>query len=159
MAALLGAAAIVMTIPAAVDATPGRPTGHVHGKFEIKTWVETPRLEVPGGGRVIELSATDEFTGGITGHASAAEEHYIRPDGTRDFAGMIVVTGRLGGRSGSFVIRTVGTFDGNTARSRWTVVPGSATGELRGLRGTGTDMTTVADAPFVTYTLDYYLDK
>jgi hypothetical protein len=39
------------------------------------------------------------------------------------------------------------------------LVPGSGTNELRGLRGTGTDRATAADAPFVEYTLDYFFER
>jgi Protein of unknown function (DUF3224) len=60
-----------------------------------------------------------------------------RADDTAEFVGMQRVDGRLGGRSGSFVLRSAGTFDGKEARGELAVVPGSGTGELTGLQGSG----------------------
>ncbi len=123
------------------------------GTFEIRTWVETDVAALPDGAKVIHLAATNDFTGDLVGTAQAEEEHYLRPDGTRDFAGVIIVTGTLAGRTGTFVIRTTGTFDGTAARSDWQIVPDSGTGGLRGIRGSGTDVAVVAEAPHVRYTL------
>jgi hypothetical protein len=131
------------------------PAGYASGTFEIKTWVETEVTALPNGAKVIHLAATNDFTGDLIGTAQAEEEHFVRADGTRDFAGLIVVTGTLAGRTGAFVIRTTGTFDGDTARSDWQIVPDSGTGGLRGIRGSGTDVAKVAEAPHVRYTLRY----
>ena len=43
----------------------------------------------------------------------------------------------LDGRSGSFVLRLGGGFEGGAARTTWTVVEGSGTGDLAGLQGEG----------------------
>ncbi len=53
------------------------------------------------------------------------------------FSGLERVVGRIGVRSGSFVLQHNGRFEGDTARSTLSVVPGSGTGDLRGLRGAG----------------------
>src|ERR1700687_5710142 len=42
------------------------------------------------------------------------------------------------GRSGSFVLETSGSFDGTTARATWSIILGSGTNGLSGLRGSGT---------------------
>jgi hypothetical protein len=47
------------------------------------------------------------------------------------------VVGTISGRSGTFVLQTSGTFSGGVTRAEWFVVPGSATGQLAGLSGTG----------------------
>jgi hypothetical protein len=60
-----------------------------------------------------------------------------RQDATAEFVGLERVVGRLCDRSGSFVLRHQGTFQGGTATTDWFVVPGSGTGELTGLRGEG----------------------
>jgi hypothetical protein len=54
-----------------------------------------------------------------------------------EYVGLQTVTGSLVGRSGSFVLRTAGTFDGSKAEGELTVVEGSGTGELAGISGTG----------------------
>jgi len=61
-----------------------------------------------------------------------------RPDQTAEFVGLQRIVGRIEGRFGSFVLlQTEGVFDGKVATGRLTVVPGSGTGELEGLRGGG----------------------
>jgi Protein of unknown function (DUF3224) len=47
------------------------------------------------------------------------------------------IVGRIGGRTGSFVLQHVGTFDGQTAKAELLVVSGSGTGDLRELKGSG----------------------
>jgi hypothetical protein len=54
-----------------------------------------------------------------------------------EYVGLQTMTGSLAGRSGSFVLRTSGTFDGSKAVGELTVVEGSGTGELAGISGTG----------------------
>ena len=61
-----------------------------------------------------------------------------REDGSATFVGLERVVGRIGGKSGSFVLQRTGVFEGGQAKESYSVVPGSATGELRGLRGDGT---------------------
>ena len=65
------------------------------------------------------------------------------------------MVGSLAGRTGSFVLRADGTFSGGQALTNWQVVDGSATGQLRGLRGTGTAVTTSGSGG--EFTLDYEL--
>jgi uncharacterized protein DUF3224 len=60
-----------------------------------------------------------------------------RADGTADYVGLERIVGRLGGRAGSFVLRSTGAYDGSEARATFSVVHGSATGELTGLEGEG----------------------
>ena len=64
------------------------------------------------------------------------------------------VTGTLGGRSGSFVLQGVGTWEEGVARTTWTVVPGSGTGQLTGLRGEG-GIEAAGGQAEITYRLDY----
>ncbi len=67
--------------------------------------------------------------------------------------GLERVVGRLGNRWGSFVLEHSGTFEGGVAEASWSVVPGSGTGELRGLRGEGGFAS--AHAQHYPITLDY----
>ena len=54
-----------------------------------------------------------------------------------DFVGLQRFVGRLGGRSGSFVMHTQGSFDGTEAKGSLAVVDRSGTEELSGITGTG----------------------
>lgn len=58
----------------------------------------------------------------------------------------------LAGRTGTFVLATSGDHSGGVARTEVSVVPGSGTGELAGLRGAGHY---AADAMEYTMELDY----
>jgi hypothetical protein len=70
--------------------------------------------------------------------------------------GHVCLTGRLGARSGSFVVEesVKGGRDGATAT--WRIVPESCSGELRGLVGEGT-WEWKPGAEQVSYTLSYRL--
>ena len=57
--------------------------------------------------------------------------------GGATFTGFEKVVGSLGGRTGSFVLRHTGSYDGEKATAEYEVVPGSGTDELDGLSGTG----------------------
>jgi rifampin ADP-ribosylating transferase len=61
-----------------------------------------------------------------------------RIDGTAAFVGLERVVGRIGDKSGSFVLQRTGAFEGGQAKESYAVIPGSATGDLRGLTGVGT---------------------
>ena len=61
-----------------------------------------------------------------------------RSDASATFVGLERVTGRIGGKQGTFVLQRTGTFENGEAREAYSVVPGSATGELQGLKGGGT---------------------
>jgi len=77
------------------------------------------------------------FRGDIEG-VGTVEFLLMYPDSScAFFAGMQRVVGKLNGRSGSFILQTNGTYADGKAGADWFVVPGSATGELRGLHGNG----------------------
>ena len=76
-------------------------------------------------------------------------------DDRAEFVGIQVVTGTLGGKQGSFVLRSVGTFDGSKAVGELTVVDGSGTGDLSGISGTGSFTAPMGDT--ASLTLDYEL--
>lgn len=48
------------------------------------------------------------------------------------------VVGRMAGRTGNFLLQHTGRFDDGQAKESYSVIPGSATGELVGLLGDGT---------------------
>jgi len=87
--------------------------------------------------RVTTARIAQRFTGGIQAETVADMVMTYRPDGTADYVGHHRVLGRLRGRSGSFVLQANGTFDGTEARTEFEVIPGSGTGELDGIAGSG----------------------
>jgi hypothetical protein len=72
------------------------------------------------------------------------------------YVGQEVVSGTLGGKSGTFVVHHGGTQDGREHPDTFgRIVPGSATGELRGLRG---QWTSPHDQPVVTLKYHFVAD-
>jgi hypothetical protein len=114
-----------------------RTMTHAHGNFDIASWDEEPYVEIDEARKLTRATVTQRFSGDVEGDGSVQWLMFYRTDGTADFVGMQHAEGTLGGRKGSFVLETTGTFDGTKAAADWTVVPGSGTDDLEGLQGTG----------------------
>ncbi len=56
--------------------------------------------------------------------------------GAAGYVAMEIVTGTLAGRQGSFALQHFATMDANGPNLQIAVVPGSSTGELKGIAGT-----------------------
>jgi hypothetical protein len=110
---------------------------HAQGTFEIKGWEESAYEELSGDAKLTRASVAQAFTGDLEGEGSVEWLMCYREDKTADFVGLQRFVGRLGDRSGSFVMQTRGTFDGTEARGRLDVVERSGTGELAGITGSG----------------------
>jgi hypothetical protein len=74
--------------------------------------------------------------------------------GAAGYVAIEVVTGTLGGKSGSFALQHIATMDANGPKMQVIVVPGSGTDELKGIAGTFT-IKIENDKHF--YDLDYTL--
>jgi hypothetical protein len=113
-------------------------TTRATGKFKVAGWDERTYAEIEDGRKLTQASVKQAFSGDIEGDGSVEWLMCYRPDETAEFVGLQRIDGRIGERSGSFVLlQTAGVFDGKEARGELSVVPGSGTGELRGLRGEG----------------------
>jgi hypothetical protein len=110
---------------------------HAQGTFEIKGWEESAYEELSGDAKLTRASVAQAFTGDLEGEGSVEWLMCYREDKTADFVGLQRFVGRLGDRSGSFVMQTRGTFDGTEARGRLEVVERSGTDELAGITGSG----------------------
>ncbi len=76
-----------------------------------------------------------------------------RADGSARCVGLQRIDGSLGERKGSFIIEASGDFDGASSSGEWTVVEGSGTGELAGIRGAG--RFNAPGGPEASYDLDH----
>ena len=114
-----------------------RLVGLASGTFEVKSWEENPYNEVEGAVKVTRATVKQTFQGDIEGEGQVEYLMAYREDKTANFVGLQRVVGKVGGRSGAFVLELKGTYDGGKASATWSVVPGSGTGELGGLRGQG----------------------
>lgn len=108
-----------------------------NARFAIKTWDEKPYGEGQDLPRLTRAGVTKTFTGDIEGDGQVEYLMMYRSDGSATFVGLERVVGRIGGRSGTFVLQRTGVFEGGQAKESFAVIPGSGTGELRGLRGEG----------------------
>ena len=111
-------------------------TGKATGSFTIKSWDEQPFAELEGAPKLTQARVTTTYGGDLDGEGTSTL--VMAYDGAdASYAGYERVVGSLGGRSGSFVLRLAGGFEQGAARTDWTVVEGSGTGELAGLQGEG----------------------
>jgi hypothetical protein len=79
----------------------------------------------------------EEFSGGLAGTGTAEHVRVAHANGDDSFTGIERFSGTLDGRAGSFALTAEGYTTGGVVRGYWHVIPGSATGELAGLRGHG----------------------
>lgn len=78
------------------------------------------------------------YQGELVGE-STVEYLMVYPEvGDASYVGVQLFVGTLAGKSGSFVLQHRGTANQTDVADSFEVIPGSATGELAGLRGHGT---------------------
>jgi len=124
--------------------------------FKIESWNEDSYAEIEGGGKLTQASVEQSIAGDIEGTGSVRWLMCYRPDKTAEFVGLQRIVGRLGDREGSFVLlQTAGTFDGREAKGELTVVAGAVSGELEGLRGTGSFSAPREGKPSLTLEYDF----
>ncbi|TNC23176.1 DUF3224 domain-containing protein [Amycolatopsis alkalitolerans] len=120
--------------------------------FTTKSWDEAIVDGPEDGPRFAHAHCTFEYHGVIEG--TAVCDYLLYYPGEGPAPGFERITGSVEGRKGSFVIRHEVRYSRDGIRGTFTVVPGSATGELAGLTGTGT----IAGAGDpMDYTFDYKL--
>jgi len=130
-----------------------KQTANAH--FAIKGWDEKPYSEGPDQPKLSRASVTKTLTGDIQGQSESEYLMMYRSDGTATFVGLERVVGRLAGKSGSFVLQRTGVFEDGQAKESYSVIPGSATEDLRGLSGEG--RSSVGHGMEHPFTLDYEL--
>jgi hypothetical protein len=106
---------------------------HAHGTFTVKIQPSTP-APAEGLGR---FSIDKQIHGGL--EATSKGEMLSGGDPKQGAAGYVaieLVTGSLAGKHGSFALQHSATMDQNGHNMTVIVVPGSGTGELKGIAGT-----------------------
>ncbi len=106
-------------------------------KFKIISWDEEPFDEPADGPKLTRAHVKKTFHGDLTGTGNLMYVMAYLDGGVASFSGFEKVVGSLGGRTGSFVLRHMGSYDGEKATAECEVVLGSGTDELAGLSGTG----------------------
>jgi hypothetical protein len=110
-------------------------THHAHGTFTVSVKPLTPP-PAEGLGR---FSIDKDIHGDL--EATTKGEMFSGGDPKQGVAGYVaieVVTGSLAGRHGSFALQHSATMDKSGLKMTVIVVPGSGTGELKGIAGTFT---------------------
>lgn len=108
-----------------------------NARFAIKSWDEKPFSEGQGLPKLTRAAVSKTFSGDIEGDGQVEYLMMYRTDGTASIVGLERVVGTIGGKTGSFVLQRTGVFEGGQAKESYSVIPGSATGQLQGLVGEG----------------------
>ena len=116
-------------------------TTQAKGTFEFKAWDEKTwdgkTARDVHGAKLTHARIVNSYHGDIEGESTSQILMVYDESDHAVYSGLEQITGKLGGKAGSFVLQMTGKFDGAAASGDWTVVPGSGTGELTVLRGTG----------------------
>lgn len=113
---------------------------HARAHAEVRITVrssETRPFDEAEGPALMEVRIVETFTGDIEGESTVRALQTLREDKSASMVSTQRVSGSVGGRRGSFVLQGSETIAHGEIRASWTVVPGSGTGELAGLRGEG----------------------
>lgn len=128
-------------------------THHAHGTFTVKIQPLTP----PPAEGLSRFSIDKQIHGDL--EATTQGEMFSGGDPKQGEAGYVaieVVTGTLNGKHGSFALQQMATMDKNGPKMSVVVVPGSGTGELKGIEGA---FTIHIDKGLHSYDLDYTLPE
>jgi hypothetical protein len=89
------------------------------------------------GPALVEIRLTETFEGDIEAESPVRALQVLYEDKSAYQVSMQRLRGKLGGREGTFVLQGSEIVRNGSIKATWSVVPGSGTGELAGLRGDG----------------------
>ena len=109
-------------------------TTRASGTFEVRL---SPQVDGEAGGACVGRMLIDKRFAGDLEATSKGQMLAVRTstEGSAGYVALELVTGKLGGRTGTFVLQHTGTMERGAQRLSVTVVPDSGTGELVGLDG------------------------
>lgn len=105
--------------------------------FSVEGWDEKTFTEGEDALKLTHTTVAKTFSGDLEGKGTLRYLMFYGPGEQTRVVGLERVTGKLGGKSGSFVLEHDGGDDGSEARAKVSILPGSGTGELAGLSGSG----------------------
>jgi len=145
---------VALLAPVALAQQKEKPmTHHAHGTFTVDMKPLTP---APAEG-LSRFSIDKQIHGDL--EATTKGEMFSGGDyklGAAGYVAIEVVTGTLAGKHGSFALQQMATMDASGRAINVVVVPGSGTGELKGIAGTFTII--IADGKH-SYDLEYTLPE
>jgi hypothetical protein len=127
------------------------------GSFDVKVTPQKPDTQVARAANLSRLTIDKRFHGDLEG-ISKGEMLALQTEvkGSAGYVALERVSGKLKGRSGSFVLLHSATMDRGEPESQISVVPDSGTGELRGLAGR-MSITVLSDGAH-NYAFDFRID-
>ena len=142
-----------LSISAGAQQKEKAPMHHAHGTFTVKV---TPLTPAPAEG-LGRFGIDKEIHGDL--EATTKGEMYTGGDfktGAAGYVAIEMVTGTLVGKHGSFALQHMASVDASGQKMQVFVIPGSGTGDLKGIAGTFTII--IADGKH-SYDLDYTLPE
>ena len=110
---------------------------HAEATFTITRWEQADYAEQADGPKLARATVKKTFEGDIVGESTAE----LLMSGARgDSAGYVAmerIAAAVHGRAGTFDLQHCAQMGGADPRTYWLIVPGSGTGELRGIAGEG----------------------
>ncbi len=109
----------------------------ITASFDVTKWDEH-RFDVrAGAAKLTKARVTKAYKGDIQGDSVTEWLMAYASDGTASFVGLERINGSVGGRTGTLVLRHVGTYADGAAKAELSVVGGSCAGEVAGAHGAG----------------------
>jgi hypothetical protein len=117
------------------QSAPRTPT-KARAKITVQNSEVTPYDQTAGPALAV-VRLTETFSGDIEGESPVRALQVVHADKSACLVSMQRFRGKLGGRQGTFVLQGAEIVENGRIRATWSVVPGSGTGDLAGLRGEG----------------------
>ena len=86
---------------------------------------------------LMEVRLTERLTGDIDGESPVRALQIVRDDRSASLVSVQRFRGKVGGRQGTFMLQGEEIVEHGKITEKWSVVPGSGTDHLSGLRGEG----------------------
>jgi len=116
--------------------TKPRTRAHAEAKITVQSSEAKPYEQTPSPA-LMEIRLNETFTGDIDGESPVRALQVLREDHSASLLSVQRFRGKLGGKQGTFVLQGSETVKNGKIKATWSVVPGSGTDELTGLRGEG----------------------
>jgi hypothetical protein len=130
--------------------------------FKPTKWDEKAYEQITPTQKMTKASVAMSFSGELDGEASVEWLMYYKYSDEQDqhnssaiYTGLTRFTGKLNGKSGSFVMEEHGTFIAGAANSVLTILEGSGTDQLAGISGNAKSQ---AKADGASFELEYELN-
>jgi hypothetical protein len=129
--------------------------------YKVEKWKEETWKDISPEVKMTKASVEFSFQGEIEGKTTVEYLMFYKYFNAKDqhkalaeYVGMMQFDGKLNGKSGSFALEDKGVFEAGAAQSTLKILEGSATNELKGIKGIAQYR---ADAAGNHFELDYDL--